>query len=192
MTPLEIVHLVAARLDKLGIPYMVGGSFASTLYGFYRTTQGADLIIDIAGGQVEKFIELFENEFYVSRTLIDQALRSGSSFNIIHLESSFKVDFFVIRGDRYSHLAFSRRGLKQIDPELPIQTYLQSAEDTVLAKLAWYREGGRVSELQWGDVIGMLRTQAERLDLSYLKQWATHLGVAELLDGAIKEAGIDD
>ena len=140
---------------------------------------------------MERFIELFENEFYVSRTLIDQALRSGNSFNIIHLESSFKVDFFAIRGDRYGHLAITRRGLKQIDPELPIQTYLQSAEDTVLAKLAWYREGGRVSELQWGDVIGILRTQAERLELSYLKQWAAHLGVAELLDGAIKEAKLE-
>ena len=192
MTPLEIVHLVADRLEKLGIPYMVGGSFASSFYGFLRTTHDADLIIDIAGRQVDRFIELFQREFYVSRTLIDQALQTGSSFNIIHQESSFKVDFFALRGDRYNHLAFSRRGLRQIDSESPTQTYIQSAEDTVLAKLGWYRQGGQVSELQWGDVVGILRAQAGRLDLSYLSLWAAQQGVGELLDKALKEAEIED
>ena len=191
MTPLEIVHLVAARLGKLEIPYMLGGSFASSLYGFPRTTQDADFIIDIVPRQVEGFIELFQPEFYISRTLIDQAIQTGSTFNLIHLESSFKVDFFVLRGDRFNHLAFSRRGLRQIDPELPTRTYIQSAEDTVLAKLTWYRQGGQVSELQWGDLVGVLKAQAGRLDLSYLRHWAAQQGVGELLDRAFKEAAVE-
>lgn len=192
MTPLEIVRLVAARLHELDIPYMVGGSFASSFYGFYRTTHDADFIIDITKEKEARFIELFQREFYVSRTLIDQSLQTGSAFNIIHLESSFKVDFFVLRGERYNRFAFSRRSLRQIDPESQIQTYVQSAEDTVLAKLDWYRQGGQVSELQWRDGVGILKTQRSLLDLKYLRHWASQQGIGELLNRALKEAAIED
>jgi hypothetical protein len=66
--------------------------------------------------------------------------------------------------------------------------YFASAEDTVLTTLEWYRLGGETSERQWRDVIGVLRVQQDRLDISYMHQWAVALGVHDLLERAITEA----
>lgn len=83
---------------------------------------------------------------------------------------------------------FSRRTLKQIDPRIDFITYVQTAEDVVLSKLDWYRQGGGASENQWRDVTAILKTQAERLDIGYLQKWAAELGVAELLERARQES----
>ncbi len=65
---------------------------------------------------------------------------------------------------------------------------MASAEDTILAKLEWFRAGGEVSERQWSDVVGVLRTVGPGLDQPYLLQWAGTLGVADLLERALGEA----
>ena len=58
----------------------------------------------------------------------------------------------------------------------------------ILVKLDWYRMGDELSERQWRDVIGVLKVQAERLDLDYLRQWAQELGVSDLLERALSGA----
>jgi hypothetical protein len=62
---------------------------------------------------------------------------------------------------------------------------VKTAEDTLLRKLEWYRLGGEVSDRQWSDVVGIVRTQAERLDGEYLRQWARVLEVDDLLTRAL-------
>jgi hypothetical protein len=54
--------------------------------------------------------------------------------------------------------------------------------------LDWYRLGGEVSERQWRDVLGIIKTQASRLDHEYLTRWADELGVADLLARALVAA----
>jgi hypothetical protein len=44
--------------------------------------------------------------------------------------------------------------------------------------------GEEISDRQWGDVLGVLRVQGERLEHAYLDTWATPLGVADLLERA--------
>jgi len=50
-----------------------------------------------------------------------------------------------------------------------------SPEDTILSKLEWHRLGGEVSDRQWGDILGVLKTRAGELDLDYLRKWAGEL-----------------
>ena len=59
----------------------------------------------------------------------------------------------------------------------------------ILFKLEWYRQGGEISDRQWSDIVGVIRVQAEKLDISYLDQWASQLKVADLLLRAHEEAG---
>jgi len=190
MEPLEILRDVTARLDRLKIPYMVGGSFAGSFYGFARNTQDADLIVAMQRDNVDEFVRTFSGDFYLDRNMIVEALKRRASFNIIHLASSFKIDFFMLRLGRFDQESFSRRLLRKIDPARNFDAFVQSAEDTVLAKLEWYRMGGGVSEIQWRDVLGILKTQAETVDLSYMQRWAQELGIADLLARALREAGI--
>jgi hypothetical protein len=63
-----------------------------------------------------------------------------------------------------------------------------TAEDTLLAKLDWYRLGGEVSERQWRDVLGILEVQAGSLDLDYLRKWAKELRVSDLLERALTQS----
>ena len=192
MEPLEILRDVTARLDRLKIPYMVGGSFAGSFYGFARNTQDADLIVAMQRDNVDEFVRTFSGDFYLDRKMIEDALKRRTSFNIIHLASSFKIDFFILRLGRFDQESFSRRLLRKIDPARNFDAFVQSAEDTVLAKLEWYRMGGGVSEIQWRDVLGILKTQAETVDLSYMQRWAQELGIADLLARALREAGITE
>ena len=65
--------------------------------------------------------------------------------------------------------------------------YVATAEDTLLAKLRWYDSGGRVSNNQWTDVVGIIGASATSLDLDYLREWAETLGLIHLLDKAFLE-----
>lgn len=67
---------------------------------------------------------------------------------------------------------------------------VKSPEILVLRKLGWYEMGGRVSQRQWRDLLGILQNKADSLDLAYLDQWATVLKVHDLLNQALQEAGL--
>jgi hypothetical protein len=65
-----------------------------------------------------------------------------------------------------------------------------SPEDLILAELEWYRMGGEVSKCQWEDVLGVLKVRASQLDMDCMHRWANEIGVADLLERALREAEI--
>jgi len=101
-----------------------------------------------------------------------------------------KVDVFVRWRDPFAQSQFSRRQRKSVGHAPALDLFFASAEDTVLAKLEWYKKGGGVSDRQWRDLLGVLKVQAASLDQAYLTRWAGELGVADLLDRALDEAGL--
>lgn len=189
--PIAVTLIVAAVLDALGVPYLVGGSMASTVHGLVRTTLDADMVAQLKVEHVEPLVRALQPAFYIEADDIRDAIEHHSSFNVIHLDSMFKVDIFVPRGRLYDAAQFAHRTLQTTSagPEHPL--YFASAEDTVLTKLEWYRLGGETSERQWRDVIGVLRVQQDRLDVPYMRRWAATLGVVDLLERALAEAPHD-
>jgi hypothetical protein len=85
---------------------------------------------------------------------------------------------------------FARRQRVSVGQTKPLVLFFASPEDTILAKLEWYRDGGHVSDRQWRDLLGVLKVQTTRLDRAYLARWAGELGVADLLQRAFLEAGL--
>ena len=77
------------------MPWLVGGSVASSLHGIPRSTQDVDLVADLLEIHVDPFATKLEEAFYVSRDAIRDAVLRRSSFNLIHLEAMTKVDVFA-------------------------------------------------------------------------------------------------
>ncbi|GIK57054.1 MAG: hypothetical protein HND44_21285 [Chloroflexi bacterium] len=186
--PVFVTLLVIDVLEKLDIPYLIGGSFASTAYGRVRTTQDVDLVAEMQMNQVEPFVKALNSAFYADEQMIQNAIQRRTSFNLIHLETLFKVDIFIPKARPFDREQLKRRVQHVIDQETARQAYFASAEDTILAKLEWYRLGGEVSEQQWRDIQGILQLRGDQLDLHHLQTWATALRMNDLLERALKEA----
>jgi hypothetical protein len=180
-----VFRFVLRALDRLGIAYAVGGSVASSIHGAGRMTRDADITVEPFSGREAVFVTAFPApEFYLSADAVRDALRTSSTFNILHPATGYKIAFFVRKNEPFEQAAFARREPHPMPdaPDEPVQ--IHSPEDTVLFKLRWYRIGGEVSDKQWGDIIGVMKTRGDRLDAAYLDKWASEIGVKDLLDRA--------
>lgn len=179
----EAAVVLFETLDRLGIVYAVGGSFASSLHGVARATQDIDVVIELHADQIQHLYKALAPQFYLDEGAMRDAIRRGSSFNVIHFESGLKVDLFVasrhpLGSDQLAHRRLESTAILGGEP---IKVSVISAEDILLAKLLWYHEGGSVSERQWNDLLNLVRVQGDRLDHQYLEAQATRLGVSPLL-----------
>jgi hypothetical protein len=188
--PVQVTLLVIEALEELGIPYLIGGSLASAVHGVIRATMDTDIIADLRPEHAEALASRLGSAFYADVESIRSAIENKISFNIIHLETMFKVDIFVLKGRAFEQSEMSRRFSQVISTDPEHSAYVASAEDTILAKLEWFRMGGEMSERQWRDVLGILKVQVSNLDKAYLDKWAKSLGISDLLDKALKEAGV--
>jgi hypothetical protein len=181
--PVAVASLVADALTRIGVPYVVGGSFASSVHGEPRSTNDIDLVADLRQSHIAALAEALGSECYISRDAVADAVERGGGFNIIHMASAVKVDVFVAGDDALDQERLRRRTAVTFpsDPA-PVILFVDTAEDTILRKLEWYRRGGESSERQWRDVMGIVNAQAGRLDRSYLSEWAGRLGVSDLMD----------
>ncbi len=188
---IDVLLLVADALDALEIRYCVGGSVASTYYGIARFTQDIDLVADLGPEHADPLADRLWRQFYLDRDTIRQEIQRRGSFNLIHLATGIKVDVFVRKSRRFdeSQIACRRPVDLGLDPARVLP--FASPEDTVLAKLDWYRKGDEVSERQWADVQAVLKRQSGQLDGAYLRRWAAELGVADLLERALIAAGVN-
>lgn len=170
----DLVHI----LDRLQIRYALGGSMASSIHGKPRHTQDADLCVEAFPGKERAFIDSLDSSYYVSLEAVQSAVRERRSFNVIHTTSGFKIDVFVSKETAFEQSAFARRGPAQLGLDT---LFVFAPEDIILHKLAWFRLGQGISDRQWQDILGVLQVQRDQLDFAYLEDWASRLGMTELL-----------
>ncbi len=189
---LAAMQPVAQAFDRLGILYSIGGSVASSAYGFPRSTMDVDMVSNMGLHHIDSFYEMLQPWYYIDKIMIFEAIKNRSSFNIIHLDTLFKIDIFICANSVFDNEVFRRRIKDRLSDEMDsVELYLVSPEDIILHKLLWYRAGGGVSENQWKDIQGVLKVQKDILDRSYLHKWAHELNVADLLDKACRAAGYE-
>jgi len=185
--PIAVTLQVADALEALGVPYFIGGSLASAIHGISRATMDVDIVADLQGEQVEPFIQLLADAFFIDDESLRQAVHEHGSCNFIHRETMFKVDIFIRKTRAFDQSQLDRRERQPLANEPERFAYVASAEDMILAKLEWYRMGGEVSDRQWRDIQNILKVQGDLLDKDYLRKWAGQLGVLDLLERVLAE-----
>jgi hypothetical protein len=176
------LHALAAVLDALRLPYYVGGSIASSIHGVMRATADIDVVARLQRGDGRRLVASLAEDCHGDAESAENAIREGRPFNLIHFQTMLKFDFFPEGADPLSQAAMERAR------SLTTGVRVATPEDILLAKLRWYRDGGQVSDRQWGDVLGVLRAQGDSLDRHYLGGMADALGLQALLARAMLDA----
>lgn len=164
------------RLDALGVPYMVTGSVASTVYGEPRLTNDVDIVIELSRECCARVEDLFpSDEFYcppLEVLLVEVARPQRGHFNLIHHATGFKADIYPVGRDRLAKWGLAHvRKVSVEGYEIP----LAPPEYVILRKLAFYTEGESEKHLQ--DVAGMLTSASTPIDRDMIEENADRLGV---------------
>lgn len=179
--PIGVAVSFCALLDRLGIPYVIGGSFASSVHGEPRSTNDIDVVADLRVELVPALVEALGPDYYVSLDAAREAVLAEGTFNVIHVQGGIKIDVFVAGEDPFNQERLRHREPVRPGTDAGPTLYVDIAEHSIVRKLEWFRRGEESSERQWRDVLAMLRVQGDRLDQSRLRRWATQLGVSDLL-----------
>jgi hypothetical protein len=184
--PLELASLIAEALERCQIRYILGGSLASTALGEPRATLDVDIVVDLSVATVGPWLSLLGSDFsFDEEWARDEVARRGS-FQLIHLPTMTRIDVFVPPWEGVHLWKWQHRRRLVLDEATNKGIDVTAPEGIVIQKLVWFRSGGESSDRQWRDVLGVLKLQRNDLDLADMRQWATELGVLDLLDRALQ------
>jgi hypothetical protein len=171
---------VVGALNDASIPYMLAGSFASSLHGAPRATQDIDIVVDPTFDSLDRFLAaLSGDDLYFDADVARDEIKRRGQFNVIDGSTAWKVDLIFRKGRPFSREEMSRRVPAVV---LGVEVWVATAEDTILAKLEWSKLGE--SERQLRDVKAMLETRGASLDVAYVERWVDELGVRGLWERA--------
>jgi predicted nucleotidyltransferase len=173
---------IVQELEAAKISYMVVGSVASSAHGNPRSTNDIDIVIAPSPAQLIDIVREFQHDLYADLNSAQQAMASGSMFNVIDFSKGLKADLFFLKPRDFSQREFSRREKIEVFGSL---AWAASAEDVILSKLEWSRLGD--SERQYRDALMIAAEQRDALDINYLRHWAVQLNVEALLNRLLTE-----
>jgi hypothetical protein len=195
MSPMNTSEIIQAltplieAFDRYGIAYYIGGSVASSVHGRRRYTQDVDVVAALQLKHVQTLVAMLQQEYYIDAGMIRGAILNRSSFNLLHHDTGVKVDVFVQKTGPFSQQEM-RRAREDVLEVGSRPFFFASPEDMILAKLDWWKLGGGVSNRQWNDILEIIKEKHAGLDIAYLRQSASMLGVADALEKAFIDAGL--
>jgi hypothetical protein len=185
MSQQALLIRLAQALARIGVPYMVTGSMASSLHGEPRSTHDIDIVVELKRSDIPRLLAEFpEPDYYAAEHAIREAVADRTNFNIIDTNTGDKIDFWILKDSPFDRERFARRRPTTIAGQ---RIEFATAEDTMLRKLLWSKEMGG-SDRQLDDVLRIIRVQGAALDLPYLRHWGGALDVGELLERLLGQA----
>ncbi len=170
----DLLRHLGNTLDGQGIPYVVTGSIAAIAHGEPRFTNDIDVVVWLDESQVRPFCAAFPApHFFCSVEAAEKAARDHFMFNILHPASGLKVDVMVASDSDFNRSRRSR-GVR-LPAAADFEMTFATAEDVIVKKLDFFREGG--SEKHLRDIVGILKVQGDGIDGAYLAEWIKRLGL---------------
>lgn len=170
-----LLKVITVFLETHHIPYMITGAWSVVFYGRPRASHDIDFVVEIPANKVETLIKTLATlpeEFIVQTEGVKDAVKYKSMFNILHLPTALKLDFWILTNSEFDQSRFKRKEKVKILDQLMQMT---TAEDTILQKLVWYKMGKIEKHLI--DAAFVYQIQKKNLDEKYLESWAKKLKV---------------
>lgn len=181
MDPQHLLVKIVKILNSLKIPYLVTGGMAIYVWGRPRFTADIDLVVELNKKNVKKLVQTLIKEGYIDEDAVGEAITYQSEFNFIDQEEGIKVDFWILKNDAFDKSKFKRKVAKKV---LNQNVYFTSAEDLILVKLIWFKEGQSVRHLE--DIHSILEIAKKKIDFDYLREWAKKQNTLGVLEEAIR------
>jgi hypothetical protein len=189
MEQIDILRHAVEALERMNVPYLVVGSFASIAYGESRFTQDIDIIAAFQLKHVNDLLTAFPpHEFYLSEAAIRDSIRTSSQFNVIHPSSGNKIDFILPRADEWAAVRMARGRPVRLLPDRDVMT--AAPEDVILGKLWYFSQGGGDRHLR--DIAGILRVTGDGVNRAEVERWASKLGYLEIWQQIVTKVDAPD
>lgn len=177
MIPAEVVRRVVDALDELKIPYMLTGSLASSAYGLARATVDADFVVLLQGPAIQALAARLGPDFTFDPQISFETITATTRFIAQTAQDAFKVEFFLLGDDEFARQRWQRR---YQTPLYDRSIWVPTAEDVVIQKLRWSRQGARPKDLE--DALNVMKAEGDDLDWEYIRDWCAEQGTLELLE----------
>ena len=169
---------VAGVLEQLGLAYMVVGSFSSNVYGVPRSTHDADFVVQFERVGVDAVVKALGGGYELDPQMSFETVTATSRYRIRHVATAFTIELFLLSDDAHDRERFARR--RRMPVEGGGEAIVPSAEDVIVTKLRWSRQGQRRKDLE--DAQGVMAVQRDALDWDYIHRWCDLHGTRPLLD----------
>lgn len=181
MSSEDLVAQCLHALDAIGANYMVVGSFSSNYYGIPRSTQDADIVVEVLGDEITQLRERLRGTLRLEDQMAFETVR-GATKHVFQAEgAAFVIEVFELSSDPFAQERFRRRIAAQVGG---VPAFLPTAEDVIVQKLLWQR--GKDLD----DVRDVISVQHPNLDWLYILKWVREHGSEEALEAVCEELGI--
>jgi hypothetical protein len=194
---LTILHSLLHLFDELRIPYYLGGSLASSIYGIPQMAQDIDLVVDLREQVLSSLPVLSRSGYVFHEEAVRRAYQKQTAFSLIHLDSLMKIDVVPSKQSAFDTAIRPLVTHHRLDEHAP-PFRVASAAEMILFKLHRHqqrelsRTDGMHDDAEWNDILGMLKVQGPNLDRTFLERWAATLAITHTCKQALVDAGLQD
>ena len=176
----QLLKKITSLLQKSRIPYMITGSISVVFYGRPRASHDIDFVVEAHEKDIKRILQAFtslpHSEFLVDSLAIKDAIMQKFIFQILHLPTMLKFDFWLLKDEPFDQKRFQRKKKINIFGQPMV---FASAEDTILIKLLWYKDSKIEKHLI--DATFVYQIQRKNLDKKYLALWSKKHHTTKLL-----------
>ena len=173
-TAIDLQVYTVRQIEELGLPYAIGGSMASSVYGTPRFTRDVDIVVDLPLDKVSAFAARFpHSDFYIDEAVIRRAVGERGQFNIIHHESGVKVDIYI-PGDLIQKNQISRA--RRLVTDAGEASY-SPPEELIIMKMEYYKFGQTQRHLE--DIVSLLYGLGGAVDIQMIEREVEQRGLQE-------------